>query len=177
MKKCLLGMLLFLLVVSCQSGQTELRQLMRWWIGKEIQFVPMEAKAEGRDTCWTDWKTSQFKILHYVDTAGCTSCRLRLYDWGRFMDSMAVQYPEMTVLFVLSLKDYEEFEYIARVDHFNWPVIYDKERRLDSLNHFPANPAFQTFLLDVDNKVLAIGDPVKNRAVRKLYNRILESEI
>lgn len=66
---------------------------------------------------------------------------------------------------------------MARVDHFNWPVIYDKEGRLDSLNHFPANPAFQTFLLDVDNKVLAIGDPVKNRAVRKLYNRILESEI
>lgn len=90
------------------------------------------------------------------------------------MDSMAVQYPEMIVLFVLALKDYGEFEHMARINHFNWPVIYDKEGSLDSLNHFPANPAFRTFLLDGNNKVVAIGDPVKNKAVNELYNRILE---
>ena len=39
----------------------------------------------------------------------------------------------------------------------------------DALNHFPTNMTFQTFLLDKDNKVIAIGNPILNPMVKELY--------
>ena len=171
MKKCILLGIMFILCLSCNPKKRKLQQIVRQWIGKEVIFAGTEAKVLGCDTVWEDWQTSRFKILHYVDTSGCTSCRLRLYEWGQFIDSMAVEFPETAVVFVLTLENYKEFEQLAKINRFDFPVLYDREGRMDSLNHFPAIPALQTFLLDGNNQVLAIGDPVKNEAVRQLYRK------
>ena len=41
--------------------------------------------------------------------------------------------------------------------------------RLNKLNKFPADMTFQTFLLDKNNKVAALGNPVHNTAIKDLY--------
>jgi hypothetical protein len=41
------------------------------------------------------------------------------------------------------------------------------------LNHFPSQPELQSFLLDKDNKVLLIGNPVLNPKVWDLYKQII----
>ena len=56
------------------------------------------------------------------------------------------------------------------------PVCIDAEDSLNKLNHFPSDMAFRTFLLDKDNKVLAIGNPVLNPKVKDLYLRIIRGE-
>ena len=52
----------------------------------------------------------------------------------------------------------------------------DRNDSLEILNSFPKEIAFQTFLLDKDNKVLAIGNPVLNPKVKDLYLRIIRGE-
>ena len=49
--------------------------------------------------------------------------------------------------------------------------------RLDKLNKFPQDITFQTFLLDRDNKVKVIGNPVHNLAVRDLYLKQMTGKI
>ena len=58
---------------------------------------------------------------------------------------------------------------------FIYPVCFDEEDSLNKLNHFPTDMAFQTFLLNSDNKVLAIGNPI-NPKVKELYLKIIQSE-
>lgn len=41
------------------------------------------------------------------------------------------------------------------------------------MNHFPDEMTFQTFLLDKDNRVAAIGNPVHNPKVKELYLKVL----
>jgi len=45
---------------------------------------------------------------------------------------------------------------------------------LKNINNFPNDPNFQTFLLDQNNKVLIIGNPVTNNNIRQLYEYILK---
>lgn len=45
-------------------------------------------------------------------------------------------------------------------DNFDKPICMDQSDRLNELNHFPADGRFQTFLLDKDNKVVVIGNPI-----------------
>lgn len=42
------------------------------------------------------------------------------------------------------------------------------------MNNFPSDMSFQTFLLDEDNKVVAIGNPVHNPKVKELYLKIIQ---
>ena len=58
-------------------------------------------------------------------------------------------------------------------DRFKYPVCIDEE---DSFNKLYSFPSFQTFLLDKDNKVKAIGNPVHNPKIKELYMKILMGE-
>jgi hypothetical protein len=54
----------------------------------------------------------------------------------------------------------------------------DKNDELNNkLNHFPNNPTFQCFLLDKNNKVLAIGNPANNTKIWELYKKIITGEV
>lgn len=44
--------------------------------------------------------------------------------------------------------------------------------KLNELNLFPNESMLQTFLLNENNQVVAIGDPIKNSAVKK-YTKTL----
>ncbi len=63
----------------------------------------------------------------------------------------------------------KELRYLTRRDGFSYPVCYDEKDELNRLNRFPTEMTFQTFLLDRDNRVVAIGNPVHNPKVKDLY--------
>ena len=44
------------------------------------------------------------------------------------------------------------------------------------MNRFPSDMTFQTFLLDKDNKVVAMGNPVLNPKIKDLYLGVIEGE-
>lgn len=130
----------------------------------------------GKDTNIDDFYLKKYKILTYIDTAGCTSCKLRLFDWRVFIKELQTLSSDVVVLFVLFSKDYNEFEEIQRKNKFEYPVLYDRYNKLNTINHFPENPAFQTFLLDQNNRVIAIGNPIMNDAIRIFYENIIKEE-
>jgi hypothetical protein len=63
-----------------------------------------------------------------------------------------------------------------KVDGFDLPVCIDRKDRLNKLNRFPSDITFQTFLLDRDNKIVVIGNPIHNLAVKELYIKQLKGE-
>ena len=60
--------------------------------------------------------------------------------------------------------------------HFDYPICIDENDSLNILNHFPQEMPFQTFLLDHNSKVIAIGNPILNSRVKDLYFDILLGE-
>lgn len=83
------------------------------------------------------------------------------------MDSLAKG--EIPVLFFFHPKDKKEVQYLLVRDKFNYPVCLDMEDNLCQLNRFPSIATFQTFLLEKGNKVVAIGNPIHNMAVKDIY--------
>ena len=112
-----------------------------------------------------------------MDSLGCTSCKLQLPRWKALMADVErlVEKP-VPFLFYFHPKDMKEMRYITRRDGFTYPVCFDEGDELNRLNHFPAEMAFQTFLLDADNRVVALGNPVHNPEIKSLYLRLLKGE-
>ncbi|WP_274972847.1 hypothetical protein [Bacteroides fluxus] len=52
---------------------------------------------------------------------------------------------------------------------FSDPVYIDETDSFNLLNNFPNKDEFQTFLINSENKVVAIGNPVHNSQARCLF--------
>lgn len=175
----LASLLALCFLYSCGSRKREnIESLLQTWSGKEILFPANPTFViQGKDT--VDFSMfGKFKILTYVDSIGCVSCKLQLGKWKTLMEEMNnAEGDSVRFLFFFSPEKRRDFLGTLKSDNFIYPICIDDENRLNKLNHFPSNDAaFHTFLLDKDNKVLAIGNPIHNPKIKELYIKIVRGE-
>ena len=161
-----------ILFLSCQESRKEhINRLVKEWKKKEIVFPKNPIfTILGNDTVDFKIKKSNYKVVVYVDSTGCVSCKLRLKEWKEliaYVDS--VSGGQVPFLFFFQSKDNKELRYILKRDNFRLPVCVDSQNEFGKLNRFPSEQMFQTFLLDKDNRVKVIGNPIHNLSVKELY--------
>ncbi|MDR2916483.1 MAG: hypothetical protein LBV74_16925 [Tannerella sp.] len=164
---------------SCKKNnqKDDAIKIVTEWTGKEIQFPQgIVCTSMGRDTSCIDLHNDNYKIMLYVDSLGCTSCRLKLAEWKKIIDdsdSVFNQKPEFVFFFQPKKKDEKELQFIFKQNGFRHPVFIDKENKIDKLNSFPSKTEYQCFLLDKDNKVLIVGNPSYNPGIWTLYKKVI----
>lgn len=175
--KYLIVLIIGFLVVSCkESAKGRAIRLVDEWDGKVIVYPDsMRFVALGVDTNYVP--KSDYTIITYVDSMGCTSCKLQLSQWKNFMAQLdSIKETSVAILFFLHSKDKKEVTYVMKQSNFIYPVCIDETDAFNRLNKFPNDAAFQTFLLDKSSKVIAIGNPVYNPQVKELYLKILSGD-
>ncbi len=162
--------------ISCRNDQyAKIAKTVELWQERHV-VIPENAifTIQAKDTVQMDLHSKKNKILVYVDSTGCTSCRLQLHKWKEFIAEVdSATNKETQFLFFLSPKSLREAQYITRRDDFTHPICIDMYNQLDSLNHFPEEEMFHTFLLDMNNKIKVIGNPIHNKRVHELYMEAL----
>lgn len=164
---------------SCGNQKKEdVAALLKTWSGKEILFPANPVfTVQGKDTI--DFSmTGKYKILTYVDSIGCISCKLQLGKWKTFMEEVdSLGMNSTRFLFFFTPEKRRDLLITLKSERFTYPICIDRENRLNELNSFPTSDMnFHTFLLDRDNKVIAIGNPIHNPKVRELYLQIIKGE-
>lgn len=159
-------------LASCQESREEaMLRLVNGWNGKEIKFPARSVfTIQGKDTVDVEFGNADYKVVTYIDSVGCTSCKLQLPRWKKLVEEVdSLTNGRVPFLFYFHPKDRKELRYLTRRDDFTYPVCFDERDELNRLNQFPTDMTFQTFLLDKDNKVVAMGNPVHNPKVKELY--------
>ena len=170
-------------LTSCKKNgrRDSIAKIVKEWTGREIHF-PEELACTfmGKDTTCIDLHNDNYKILLYVDSIGCTSCRQNLFDWRKIMnesDSAFIRKPDFIFIFQPKKDGEEELYSILKSNGFRHPVFIDKEDQFNRINKFPSNPEHQSFLLDRHNKVVMVGNPSLMKGIWLLYKKvIIESE-
>jgi hypothetical protein len=148
--------------------------ILKNWTGKTVYF-PNVNPVYVNKTNMSHKNKNSYKILNYVDSTGCTGCKLGMDKWKLYIEEIG---STTDFLFYFHPKDEKELMALLKREHFvNYPVYIDRNDEINRLNHFPVNPMFQCFLLDKDNKVLAVGNPAANIRIWELYKRIINGEI
>ena len=175
--KYLLYVIYLYLLSSCQNpAKDHITQLVEEWQGKEVRFPenPVFTR-QLSDTVDYRIPETEYKVLVYVDSIGCTSCKLQLPQWKEFIAYVdSVSGGKIPFLFFFQSKDNKELRYILKRDNFRLPVCVDSQNEFGKLNRFPSEQMFQTFLLDKDNRVKVIGNPIHNLSVKELYLKEIE---
>ena len=167
--------ILALSFICCNSVDKQgFEKLYNEWEGKTISFPKNTIfTIQGKDTLHfsTD---GEYKILSYVDSTGCTSCKMQLHKWEALMMEFKKLSPkDISYIFYICPKDKNKLNFLLQNEGFVYPICIDEQDELNRLNQFPSDMTFQTFLLDKENKVVAIGNPILNPKVKELYLKIV----
>lgn len=168
----LIILLLTIFLSACQDKQKEIITLLvKEWQGKQILFPEnMVFTRFASDTTNFVIPTSDYKVLVFVDSIGCTSCKLQLSRWKEFIRyTDSISQKNIPFLFFFQFDDQWEIHSLLIRENFDKPICLDRSDSLNQLNHFPKDIQFQVFLLDKNNKVVVIGNPVHNPNVKELY--------
>lgn len=162
----------FLFLFSCSDDKKHnIKVLVKEWNNKEIRF-PENSVFTRYVTDTVPYRISKtdYKVVVFIDSVGCISCKLQLPRWKKFMHEVdSLSDGNVPFVFFFQTKDVRELRYILRRDNFSHPVCIDTEDRFYRLNRFPGNMLFQTFLVDSENHVKVIGNPIHNLSVKDLY--------
>ncbi|MBP1617093.1 MAG: hypothetical protein H6Q14_920 [Bacteroidetes bacterium] len=156
--------------------------IVRKWIGKTIQLPDdFLCKYQYKDTSLcASLLGKEYRVLLYMDSTGCANCKFDMKDWKNLIEKVDNSDYKSKVGFLLFFQSkknkIKELSYFLKRDNFSYPVFLDTANTINKLNHFPSNPAYQCFLLDRHNKVLAIGNPALNPKVWELYKRIISGD-
>ena len=170
--------LLILIGLSCGSNEKrKLQKELQNWRDKEIIFIPnLQAKILGKDTI-IQINSNKLKIVNYIDTTGCTECRLELYEWSKKIEEIKTLTSEIDILFIAYQKEYDNLETLLKKNLFNYPILYDRYGEMEKINNFPRSPLLQCFLIDQNNHIILIGNPIRNDNIWNLYKKAIQTSL
>lgn len=164
--------LVMIVISSCNNNQRkDVVKIIAEWQNKEIIFPhDIVFTQYGLDTTDYEVPQSEYKILLYVDAVGCTSCKLQLNKWAKFIDEIdSLTLGQVPILFFFHPKDRRELIHLLKRDNISLPVCFDTNDQLNTINHFPTRDDLQCFLLDRNNNVMCIGNPIYNPKIKEMY--------
>ena len=135
MKNFIIIILGFVVFASCgKSNKDKSFSLLQKWIGKELSFPARPVfTIQGKDTVEYPIQNA-YKILTYIDSTGCTSCKLKLAEWEKFITVVdSIRPHTVQFLFFLCPKNGMEIYQTLRVERFKHPICIDEGDYLNKI--------------------------------------------
>jgi hypothetical protein len=142
-------MFLTLCFNACKNKKIiEAEKIVDEWVGKTIKFPEnLKCCVLGEDTIsdiCIDLYKKEYKILLYVDSAGCTTCRLRLSEWKQFIQEVdTLFHGQVGFILFFQPKNLLEMRFLFKQADFKYPVIIDTDKTIDRLNHLPKKDLYK----------------------------------
>lgn len=173
--------IVIIFVCSCEdSERKKIAQVVSYWqsreiiFPKDISFVSYSRKYKERKV---HLQKGKYTIFSYIDSTGCMSCKLQLPKWSEFIYVVdSISNGSVPFVFVFQPNNKKDLIHFLKKAGFEYPVYIDEHSSFDMLNKFPTEMQLQTFLLDSNNHVAAIGNPIHNPNVKELYLNIIQGK-
>lgn len=166
--------LLFLILLSFFSCyQMTIQDAYNQWIGKTIQF-PYNVSFFVKDSTFSvSLKQQALKLLLYTDSSGCVSCKLKLREWQFFNEQLDSLTDERVPTYIVLASTQNRLKKDLLKADYHYPICIDYYDSTNILNDFIKDDRFRCFLLDENNRVVLIGNPIHNSKIKDLYFRTI----
>lgn len=135
----------------------------------------------GKELQKNDLNKKGFKLVVYADSVGCTTCAINHIDsWNRFIDYAKQFDNQLRFCFIFSpmKEELRRTKLMIANTIFDYPILLDTLGEFEKLNpHLPKNRSFHVFLLDENNKVILVGNPMRNKRIEEMFYKIVEEKL
>lgn len=163
-------------VLSC-NNKKNYQSIVESWLGKQLSLDTLKPIVYTGDTTSVCSFPNGYKILSYIGKDGCTSCKMNLPFWKEYIKEIDRTYKNhVAVILYVSPRFYQDAVCLLKQAEYREPVVIDTTDALNKKYKFPKERLLQTFLLDPENKIVAVGNPIGNKHLKKLYHNIVNKD-
>lgn len=167
---------------ACNSHKAEVQATVEKMQSSTIT-IPYE-----RMECWASdsiledrpWNKAKLKLVHYVDSATCSTCYLqKIAIYGLLFSMEAQSNNDFYNVFIINPNIIAKKKLIS---DFSGKLI-PKTIFVDSSNVFmesnpnlPSESMYHTFMLDENNRVILVGNPMLNKQIEDMMLSIVDEK-
>ena len=171
------------ILTACNSHKEDVQKALEKMQSSTI-CIPYE-----RMECWTSdsiledrpWNKAKLKLVHYVDSATCSTCYLqKIAIYGLLFSMEAQSNNDFYNVFIINPNIIAKKKLIS---DFSGKLI-PQTIFVDSTNVFmesnpnlPSESMYHTFMLDENNKVILVGNPMLNKQIENMMLSIVEEKL
>lgn len=150
----------------------KLKSTITDWVGKKI-YLPNTVLNNALE-CDKDNDDGFIdkKLIVYIDTTECTECRLHLQEWKLKINELK---ESVRFTFIVNPEVYDITRSIFCKEKLESMLFLDTNNEFRDKNQIIADKKYQVFLLDKNNVVQVIGNPIGRTAMWNLYKKQLTS--
>ena len=171
---------LFLVIISCNQAKRETEKRVSQFVGDTLT-LPEKSNVLYKDSLYQENFPFNKDLKLKISTllwGDCKSCVAELEKWDTLFN-LTQSKQDIGILFYLYTSDFSLFR--KRIYNHNvqqYPLILDKEFEYIDNNGLPfKKKVYQTFLLDSNNRVILVGNPIYNKKLMKLYKQEINKRL
>lgn len=170
-----------IIVLSCKN--TQIAHELKSFLGSKIT-VPQELyiiqEAEDAASQHT-LEQALVKMIIWYDTKDCASCMIKnIGVWNdivKYCNDSIIGF-EPIIIFSPNRQNLNEFELQLSITEYNYPIMVDYGNIFPEVNpQIPQNNLYHVFLLDKNNSVVLVGNPLHNYKLWSLYKQTINQLI
>ena len=164
------------LIAGCvSSGDKRVKRLS----SHKLVFPSSLERIEGTGETHPDLTAQAIRLIIYVDSTECSSCRVNsLHGYTKFA-SLDPRQPQIQISVILWPNSETAGTIDKDIAHRNLPfdVFIDRDGSFLDANSFLPRVGrnYHAFLLDADGKPLMVGDPLSGAGMDRLLRNVLYS--
>lgn len=172
-----------LMIICCNACQQtsrnidEVKNLLNSYI-----TLPVDSMVEVRPTYLTKSKSQckHLRVILFSDSMKCSSCEVRtLGEWDNFAQILKRDKNliiDLIPIYSPSAQDYSSLKSALKNAKPSFPVYLDTTNCFIRSNpQIPSNSLYHTFVLNDQNKVVLIGNIMKNKRLYHLFLKSIDS--
>lgn len=159
---------------SCDNKASKIGDIVSSFEGKQLEIPNNLIYQILEDTITMDMKKYDYTIVTYIDSIGCTSCRLNPKKWDNVISHFkSLDDTDIGFVMIINSSDNRNIMNLLKNRNFLHPICFDTCDSFAKVNSIPQNEICNTFLLDSSYNIVLIGNPSINPKIMDLYNEVL----
>lgn len=164
-------------LASCDPNKQHVKNELLEKISKKIYLID-SLKSFSIKNGWSANKETntnyKLAIVTYIN-GSCSSCIYELERWKTYISENQIE--DLSFLFYVKAYNNQQLREVLNSIQFDFPVIIDNKNTFYNTNKLSENKMYQTFLVDKNNLVLLVGNPIYSVKVKELYNQVISEAI
>lgn len=144
----------------------------------KIPLSKMERLYSDNDTIHYCNQKSKYKLIHFIDSTKCSVCAIDIFfHWNHFINADYNKRVDFIFIVEPNMEHIDDIVFAIQSCGLQRPVFVDKKKQFRLFNPQIANrPQYDCFLLDSNNKVIFIGNPLIFKNIQEQYIKIVSNK-
>jgi len=165
----ILVIFLIIISISCTNKKDKNTKIISQFLGKELLLndsLPIKCIKQKHHINTS--KNRKIRIISYINAKNCFNCLEDLKKWKKLMNEFS-QY-EVEYTFYIN-HDWKHIKRYMLTWDIDYPIVLDKQGWFKKKNNLPKNNFLHTFLINKKNKIILIGNLLKNKKLKSAYKK------